>query len=40
MNEEKTTSFESPIHARLQALHRELSGISEGDVATYIPELA
>ena len=28
MNEEKTTSFESPIHARLQALHRELSGIS------------
>ena len=39
MNQGKTSSFVSPISEQLEALHRELSGITEGEVATYIPEL-
>jgi glutaminase len=30
----------SPIQQHLEELHRELSGVTEGAVATYIPELA
>jgi glutaminase len=33
-------SCASPIQQHLEQLHRELSGIAEGEVATYIPELA
>src|SRR3981189_90858 len=33
-------SFVSPILEHLKELHRDLSQITEGDVATYIPELA
>lgn len=32
--------MKSPIIDFLQQLHQELSGVSEGEVATYIPELA
>ena len=30
----------SPIHDYLQELHRQFAGVKEGDLATYIPELA
>ncbi len=37
---ERAFSMKSPIIDFLQQLHQELSGVSEGEVATYIPELA
>ena len=40
MTTEPNPPFPSPILEQLQVLHRELSGITEGAVATYIPELA
>jgi glutaminase len=34
------TDLASPIHEYLDRLHRQLSGLTSGHVATYIPELA
>src|SRR5688572_28291186 len=38
--DKRDTSITSPISEHLRKLHSGLSGISEGAVATYIPELA
>jgi glutaminase len=40
MTSQGTTPCISPISAHLRELHRELAGIQDGEVATYIPELA
>ena len=40
MTTKQNTPFSSPILAQLQALHGELCSVTEGEVATYIPELA
>ncbi len=41
MSERSTSSFcQSPILGHLLELHAQLAGVDEGDVATYIPELA
>ncbi|MEA3211930.1 MAG: glutaminase [Chthoniobacter sp.] len=40
MKNQPNCSWMSPILDRLEELHRELAGATEGDVATYIPELA
>lgn len=40
MTNEKASLTSSPISDQLEELYRKFSGITEGEVATYIPELA
>ena len=40
MNSETTIPFTSPVLDYLQHLHRRYAELSDGRVATYIPELA
>ncbi len=40
MNQEPATPCPSPVTDYLDGIHKEYSGLSEGRVATYIPELA
>ena len=40
MNSQPAPSCSSPVNDYLEDLHRENAAITEGKVATYIPELA
>ena len=40
MTNEKPAPLLSPILEHLRELHREISALTDGEVATYIPELA
>ncbi len=40
MTVEKTSLTSSPISDQLEELHRKFSSVTDGAVATYIPELA
>ena len=40
MNSETKLSSSSPVQDYIEDLHHEFAGVTEGKVATYIPELA